>query len=102
MARKSLIHRDLKPENILLHSRSKGNFDIRIADFGFALDLSKPTECANSQTYICGTPGYMAPEAALGRGYSLKSDIFSIGSIFYSILTLRNLFPGKDHDTIMK
>lgn len=36
MARKSVVHKDLKPDNILLNSRSPGNFDIRIADFGFA------------------------------------------------------------------
>ena len=40
MNRKGIIHRDLKPENILLNSKSKKNFDIRIADFGYSIQLS--------------------------------------------------------------
>jgi serine/threonine protein kinase len=50
---------------------------------------------------VCGTPGYIPPEAILGMGYSKKSDIFSAGSLFFSILTLKNLFFGKDYQTLM-
>ncbi len=90
MSRKGIVHRDLKPENILLNSSSPGVFDIRIADFGFAEFLNN----VESKTWkmICGTPGYIAPEAIVGKGYSVKSDVFSAGSILYSILSLRNLF----------
>lgn len=40
MSRKGIIHRDLKPENILLNSKEKSNFDIRIADFGFSVQIN--------------------------------------------------------------
>jgi calcium-dependent protein kinase len=51
---------------------------------------------------ICGTPGYISPEAILLKGYTTKSDIFSTGSILYSMLTLRNLFNGETHDIVMR
>lgn len=50
---------------------------------------------------ICGTPGFMAPETVEGKGYSSKSDVFSVGSILYSLLTLRNLFIGRTDREIM-
>ena len=51
---------------------------------------------------MCGTPGYVAPEILHGEMSDSKSDIFSIGVIFYNILTGRALFPGMDHKEILK
>jgi serine/threonine protein kinase len=102
MSRKNIIHRDLKPENILLHSKNQGNYDIRIADFGFAIFAHKIVKADDpDEEIICGTPGYIAPEALEGKGYTLKSDIFSVGSILYNILTLKNLFNGKNYHNVM-
>lgn len=102
MSRKNIVHRDLKPENILLQSKSPGVYDVRIADFGFAIFVDKIVKAANpDDEIICGTPGYIAPEALEGEGYTLKSDIFSIGSILYNILTLKNLFSGKNYKAVM-
>lgn len=104
MTRKGVIHRDIKPENILLNSKEPGVFDIRLADFGFATVLEAgqhDTISSNEAKFVCGTPGYIPPEAIQGKGYSRKSDIFSAGSIFFSILTLKNLFYGKDYNTLM-
>jgi serine/threonine protein kinase len=39
MARKGIVHRDLKPDNVLLYSKEQGTFDIRVADFGYAIEL---------------------------------------------------------------
>jgi calcium/calmodulin-dependent protein kinase I len=99
MARKSIVHRDLKPENLLLRSKEKGVYEIRIADFGFAvqMDSNKPlTE--DDKHFICGTAGYIAPEILQFNGHSAKSDIFSLGSILYSVLTLKNLFPSGSYN----
>lgn len=102
MGRKNIVHRDLKPENILLNSKTEGVYDIRIADFGFATNVSSLVAAANpDDEIICGTPGYIAPEALEGLGYSLKSDIFSVGSILFNILTLKNLFCGKNYKAVM-
>lgn len=103
MSRKGIIHRDLKPENVLLNSKAEGVYDVRIADFGFAtkvMDQNSPHE-NESKTIVCGTPGYIAPEAIAGKGCSLKSDIFSVGSILFNMLTLKNLFSGSDYKTVM-
>jgi serine/threonine protein kinase len=94
-----IIHRDLKPENILLNSKTSGVYDVRIADFGFAIREDSKEVAEN---IICGTPGYIAPEILSGSGhYSKKSDVFSLGSILYNILSLKNLFPGANHRDVL-
>ena len=85
--RRGLIHRDLKPSNILLdHSRQ-----VFITDFGLALDLHAP----NAQRFV-GTPAYMSPEQASGESHLVdhRSDIFSLGTIFYQLLTGKRPFDG--------
>ena len=103
MGRKGVIHRDLKPENILLNSKKQGVYDIRIADFGFATNVLKTDISASSddEHFVCGTAGYMAPEILEGKPLSLKSDIFSVGVILFNLLTLKNLFAGKNHKEVM-
>ena len=102
MNRIGLIHRDLKPENVLLNSKSKGVYDVRIADFGYSVKSeSGQLGYEIEEDIICGTPGYIAPEALDGKGYSHKSDIFSVGSMLFNLLTLRNLFTGRDNKAVM-
>lgn len=100
MTRKGIIHRDLKPENILFNSKQEGVFDIRLADFGYATTYTALEDPAEDDI-VCGTPGYIAPEAIDGDGFCFKSDIFSVGSILFSMLTLKNLFAGDTYDTVM-
>jgi serine/threonine protein kinase len=102
MTRINLIHRDLKPENVLLNSKSKGVYDVRIADFGYSVQADSPQlQYEIEEDIICGTPGYIAPEAIEGYGYSHKSDIFAVGSILFNLLSLKNLFTGRDNKTVM-
>ncbi|TNV85852.1 hypothetical protein FGO68_gene16745 [Halteria grandinella] len=102
MSRKNIIHRDIKPENILINQSTGSNLDIRIADFGFALDLSNTLQVQYSRPFMCGTPGFVAPEIANQQHYGLKADIFSAGSILFSLLTGRNLFDGSLPGGIMR
>lgn len=101
MGRKGIIHRDLKPENILIDTLpTRGrSYDVRIADFGYS--IFEESIKTNEKNMICGTPGFVAPEVFLGKGYTHKSDVFSVGSILYSMLTLRNLFTGRDDREMM-
>jgi serine/threonine protein kinase len=92
MSKMKIVHKDLKPENIVLHSRQKGAYDIRVADFGYACTIDELAANKSEGTLICGTGGYIAPEALDGQGYSLKTDLFSVGSILYCVLTRHNLF----------
>jgi len=76
-----LLHRDLKPANIMLDGRGR----VRITDFGLALSSTDAT--GRSET--AGTPAYMAPEQ-IGKGEaSVRSDIYSLGLVFYELFTGR-------------
>jgi len=74
-----LLHRDLKPANIMLDGRGR----VRITDFGLALS----SDDATGRSETAGTPAYMAPEQ-IGKGEaSVRSDIYSLGLIFYELFT---------------
>lgn len=89
---KRIVHRDLKPDNVLLTKDGTP----KITDFGLAKQLENATQHTQSGT-VMGTPGYMAPEQALGRTREIGpgSDIYSLGAIFYEMLTGRPPFEGE-------
>jgi len=80
---RSILHRDLKPANVLL--TQKADFAVaKLADFGFAKELTDPE--AMTHTY-CGSPLYMAPEVLDKFPYGEKADMWSVGCIFFEMLT---------------
>lgn len=86
-----IVHRDLKPGNIMLGKDGQP----KIGDFGMAKLLEK--ECKNTRTGdILGTPGYMAPEQALGDTGAIGplADVYALGVILYEMLTGRPPFRG--------
>lgn len=88
MHRKGIIHRDLKPHNILITDYEV--LMVCIADLGLAIH-------ADDQKAIrekCGSPGYVDPDILNGRPFSTKSDIFSLGSLLFNLITMRLLYPG--------
>lgn len=102
MHQKNVIHRDIKLDNILINqiSPESGSFKVKIADFGLACFCSaNPREKLYEK---CGTPCYAAPEILRGQGYTVKADMFSLGSLFFNLITGRYLFPGTNKMQVMK
>lgn len=77
----NVIHRDLKPQNIMVSENGK----VSVMDFGLARSLES-TGLTQAGALI-GTPAYMSPEQALGNPLDARSDLFSLGIIFYEMLT---------------
>ncbi len=89
----SIYHRDVKPGNIFV--RTDGI--LKILDFGVARLASSSMTAAG---FIVGTPDYMSPEQARGEEIDARSDIFSLGGVFYFIMTGRKPFPAEDLPTL--
>ncbi len=88
-----VIHRDIKPANILIADDGHA----KIADFGIAkLNLAHFTIPGK----VLGTPAYMAPEQLSGEGSDGRSDLFSLGVIFYVMITGHSPFPGSSATTV--
>ena len=80
MHSRNIVHRDMKPENLLLASKTNDS-DVKIADFGFAIEATGET-----LTQRCGTPGYVAPEIIEGKKYGKTVDMWALGVICYILL----------------
>ena len=78
----NILHRDIKPENILLH-----NGIIKICDFGFSTIIKENHQMMRT---ICGTPLFMSPEMLFMKPYTIKSEIWALGILFYMMITKKN------------
>jgi serine/threonine protein kinase len=92
-----IIHRDLKPENVFLTTRDNVADFVKILDFGIAkAPGAEETARLTNPGIAMGTPEYMAPEQAAGKGSDARSDVYAVGAILYEMLVGRAPHEGDN------
>lgn len=84
-----IIHRDIKPQNVLMN----GSDDVKITDFGIAMALNSTVHTKTNS--VLGTVHYLSPEQARGGMATKRSDIYSLGIVFYELLTGKLPFSAE-------
>ena len=91
--KENIVHRDIKPSNIMITDDNR----VKVMDFGIA---KLPSLSMTVTGMVLGTPYYMSPEQISGRKVDIRSDIFSLGAVFYEILTGEKPFEAESTATL--
>ncbi|MFF4950771.1 protein kinase [Streptomyces chattanoogensis] len=78
-----LVHRDIKPGNVMMTKRNV----VKVMDFGIARAMQSGVTSMTQTGMVVGTPQYLSPEQALGRGVDARSDLYSVGIMLFELLT---------------
>jgi len=97
---KNIVHRDLKPENIMLIRKGDNPNFVKLLDFGLAR-MEHQTRLTQTGMVV-GTLTYMAPEQVSGSKFSFASDVYSLGILFYEMVTGQHPFVGETTIDLMK
>jgi len=103
--KKGIVHRDLKPDNVMLEPRDDGTLLVKVLDFGIARVASDAVGRAGPALTrvgtVIGTPGYMAPEQALGEEVDYRIDLYALGLLLYEMITGQPVFDLVDLTAIV-
>ncbi len=96
----NIVHRDLKPDNLLLIEKRRAPHFLKVLDFGIAKPLTEEGSPSPRLTQgALGTPFYMSPEQGMNKGADHRADIYSMGVIFFEMLTGRIPFVPEGQET---
>jgi serine/threonine protein kinase len=97
-----MVHRDLKPTNVMLNWLPSGKFQVKIVDFGLAKFSPKPSlQTIDQKDSIFGSIFFMAPEQFERTELDARTDMYSIGCVFYYALTGTHPFNGDTGPQVM-
>ncbi|MEV8308120.1 protein kinase [Streptomyces flavidovirens] len=85
-----LVHRDIKPGNVMMSKRNV----VKVMDFGIARAMQSGVTSMTQTGMVVGTPQYLSPEQALGRGVDARSDLYSVGIMLFQLVTGRLPFDA--------
>ena len=86
---KGLVHRDIKPGNIMITPDGK----VKVTDFGIVSLQNEESDITKTGS-VLGTASYISPEQAQGKPVSIESDLYSLGTVLYELITGRAPFSG--------
>jgi eukaryotic-like serine/threonine-protein kinase len=91
-----IVHRDMKPDNVMM----RANGSLALADFGIAKHLHTELHYT-AHGEVFGTPVYIAPEQATGQDVDARADIYSMGAMFFELLTGRSPYQARDAQSML-
>jgi serine/threonine-protein kinase len=105
-----IVHRDLKPDNVLFQALDDGGELVKVLDFGVAKvarqSLLPPDAAPKRQItqvgLIVGTPGYMAPEQAIGHNADQRADLYALGVLLWESIVGHRLWGGEDAQALLE
>jgi len=96
--RKGLVHRDVKPSNIMLSQDG----EVLVTDFGLAREVRSEASQLTGTGVVVGTVPFMSPEQCSGKNVDGRSDIFSLGSTLYNLVTNQLPYQGTSQEVFLR